>query len=136
MTDPELLRVAQPRECNTQQTSPEHATRPATGTQQMSLKALAEQALQRNSKRNSKRGTDQKHAQQTPSAAPSFVASVALPLERNNATAGDQSGICRCCCIWRIGPEQYVVTGPDDRPAYPGAVLICQGQPCGCGDAR
>lgn len=43
-------------------------------------------------------------------------------------------GICRCCRVWRIGAERYVVTGPDDRPADPGAVLIARGRDCGCGE--
>jgi hypothetical protein len=56
-----LLRVAHPRECNAQQNNQiasNHATRPATGAQQTSLKALALLALGRNNACNT--------AQQTP----------------------------------------------------------------------
>lgn len=84
----DLLRVARPRECNTQQTPQNRATTPATGTQQGSLKALALLALGRNNARNKNAGLPPETAQQTEvihspvvaqESGPSRVACVAFP---------------------------------------------------------
>ncbi|MDQ3196655.1 MAG: hypothetical protein M3Q32_09945 [Pseudomonadota bacterium] len=50
--NPNLLRVARPGECNTQQTGSECATASATTVEQTSLKALSLLALERNKRRN------------------------------------------------------------------------------------
>lgn len=65
-TTPDVLRVAYPRECNTQQHPSIGATVGATTAQQGGLKALALAALGRNSTRNNPAQDHQKSAQQTP----------------------------------------------------------------------
>ena len=76
----DLLRVARPRECNTQQTTPIHATARATVTQHGSLKALARAALERNSPRNNSATAVPKTAQQHPFSGTPVVARQPTPL--------------------------------------------------------
>jgi len=79
----ELLRVARPRECNTQQTpkSPKNdATSPATTAQHGGLKALALLALARNKPCNNSAQTLSGTAQQRPSESPPAVARDVVPL--------------------------------------------------------
>ena len=79
-TGSDLLRVARPRECNTQQTPQNRATTPATGAQQGSLKALALLALGRNNARNNSAGLPSKTAQQTEAIHSPVVAQESGPL--------------------------------------------------------
>ena len=74
MIDPQLLRVAFPRACNTQQTTPKHATRDATGMQQTSLKALARNALGRNTPCNTPATEAEKTRNKQAEKTPPFVA--------------------------------------------------------------
>ncbi len=72
--NPNLLRVARPRECNTQQTGSECATASATTVQQTILKALSLRALERNKRRNKSATRDEKTMQQTTLKNAPFVA--------------------------------------------------------------
>lgn len=78
-TSPTLLRVARPRECNTQQTPAQDATTRATSAQQGTLKALALLALGRNNPRNTTAKQPAKTAQQHTAATANAVARVAFP---------------------------------------------------------
>ena len=75
MTTDQLLHVARPRECNTQQTPPLHATARATSAQQTTLRALSGAVLARNRPCNSHATTVEKACNNTPLLRPSFVAS-------------------------------------------------------------
>lgn len=75
-----LLRVAQPRECNTQQTPQNRATARATGAQQGSLRALAGAALARNSARNTGAQDAPETAQQRHDLEAAIVARDSTPL--------------------------------------------------------
>jgi len=70
----DVLRVAFPRACNTQQTPLNHATTSATVTQHVSLKALARKALENNNTRNNRATASLKTTQQGANSDPRFVA--------------------------------------------------------------
>ena len=131
---PDLLRVASPSTCNTQQTAVLTQQHCATPTQQQGLKALAQQALKRNSPRNSSATPMQKGAQQPPCAGTDFVACVALHGGCNNATTPIDTQAFRipddccpgCVTVWRTGSGRWIFTGPDDdlRQGDPDAVRV------------
>jgi hypothetical protein len=73
-TNDEVLRVAFPRGCNTQQSTETSATIGATPLQRNSLKALAHAALKRNDTRNNDATDTQKDTQQTGEKSGCFVA--------------------------------------------------------------
>lgn len=73
-TERNLLHVASPRACNTQQTTLKPATPHATGTQQPSLKALARKALGCNTPCNTHATEAEKPCNKQGEEAPPFVA--------------------------------------------------------------
>lgn len=98
----DLLRVAFPSARNTQQTevsTQSGATSDATQAQHTSLKTLALLALTRNTPRNNHATHPTEGAQQTPVredgfVAQEFVACVALPMGRNDATTDSEVAAC------------------------------------------
>lgn len=80
----DLLHVAFPGACNTQQAPPNHATGDATGAQQTNLKALADAVLARNKRCNNRATEGRKGTQQTFAKTPPFVASAQVAMLSEN----------------------------------------------------